>query len=185
MNNIDTNKYTGEVLLNCFYANNDKKDKVDIEELAAFFGFRVVGSDELDENIDARMRVFVIDNHSRTIVVNNFLSLEMRRYAIAYELAYYFLNYRGERTAFKHTGIDTISDRADTVGRLAISLIIDEYNFQNFYDSLGSDLSKKEKLAILKERFEVPSDVIADKVNEIASCKKLLVKQEVCNNIHN
>jgi len=66
--------------------------RVDTDRLAILLGFKVSESKQLPDNIDAKLFVSA-DGGRKQVIVNAFNSAQ-KRFAVVYELSYYFLHYR-------------------------------------------------------------------------------------------
>lgn len=170
-NNSQNCNARGEVLLKYFYDYNERQEKLDIVKLAGFFGF-VVREESLLDEINAKM----IISDSKSIIVNQKLEEEYKRYAIAYELSYYFLYYKGGKKLFKH--INELYE--DTkVKELAISLLVRDEEFIKSYDSLKEENNESQIINVLKEQFCVPKELVRDMLHEIIINRKKQVKIKV------
>ena len=160
---MDNNSQKGvskaEVLLKYFYDYNDKQEKIDIKKLAIFFGF-IVKEELLLDNIQAKVTI----SDLKSIIVNKKLEEEYKRYAIAYELAYYFLYCKGGKQKFKH--INKLYDDTQ-VNDLAISLLVRSEEFNNYYEMLKEQYDEKEAIQFLKQYFEIPIEVVISSLKKI------------------
>ena len=167
-NNSQNCRANGEVLLKYFYDYNERQENLDIVKLAGFFGF-VVREESLSDKIKAKTIISDIKN----IIVNKKLEEEYKRYAIAYELAYYFLYYKGGKKLFKH--INTLYE--DTkVKDLAISLLVRNDEFNDYYFSLKEQYPEEEIILCLKQHFNIPIEVVINNL-ERSTFQKVKTKQ--------
>ena len=172
-NNSQNCNARGEVLLKYFYDYNERQEKLDILKLAGFFGF-VVREESLLDEINAKM----IISDSKSIIVNQKLEEEYKRYAIAYELSYYFLYYKGGKSLFKHSN-ELYEDTK--VLNLATSLLVRDEDFNKCYDSLKEENSYNQLIGILKEYFCVPEEVIVMKISKLNTKHTTLIKNRMFN----
>lgn len=170
-NNSQNCNARGEVLLKYFYDYNERQEKLDIVKLAGFFGFVVKEDDSLD-CIHAKM----IISGSKNIIVNKKLEEEYKRYAIAYELSYYFLYYRGGKNIFKHIN-ELYEDMK--VKELAVSLLVRDKDFIRSYDLLKQENNESQIIDILKEQFCIPKELVRTILPEIIISEKKQVKIKV------
>lgn len=170
-NNSQNCSARGEVLLKYFYDYNEKQEKLDIVKLAGFFGFVVREDDSLD-CIHAKM----IISGSKNIIVNKKLQEEYKRYAITYELSYYFLYYRGGKNIFKHIN-ELYEDMK--VKELAISLLIRDEEFNKYYNLLKEEIDHSQVIETLKEQFCIPKELICEKIQKIDSKQARHVKTKI------
>lgn len=162
-NNSQNCNARGEVLLKYFYDYNERQEKLDIVKLAGFFGF-VVREESLLDEINAKM----IISDSKSIIVNQKLEEEYKRYAIAYELSYYFLYYRGGKNIFKHIN-ELYEDMK--VKELAISLLVRDEEFNNYYATLKEQYNEEEVIWYLKQRFDIPIEIVINNIEKVNSPK--------------
>lgn len=172
-NNLQESSARGEVLLKYFYDYNEKQEKLDIVKLANFFGF-IVKEGNLLYNIQSKM----IISDSKNIIVNEKLNEEYKRYAIAYELSYYFLYYKGGKNLFKHSN-ELYEDIK--VRKLATSLLIMDEDFNKYYDLLKEENSDNQIIGILKEYFCVPEEVVVMKISKMNVKHITLIKNRMFN----
>lgn len=157
-NNLQNYSARGDVLLKYFYDYNEKQEKLDIVKLANFFGF-VVKEVDLSNEINARMIIL----ETKCIIVNKRLKEEYKRYAIAYELSYYFLYYKGGKNLFKHSN-ELYEDI--NVQNLATSLLVRDEDFNRYYASLKEEADNGKIIEFLKDQFCIPEELIYEKMKK-------------------
>lgn len=170
-NNSQKNGVNGEVLLKYFYDYNEKKEKLDIVKLASFFGF-IVREEDLPNEVCAKITI----SNSKNIIVNQVLEEAEKRYAIAYELSYYFLYYKGGKSSFKHIN-ELYEDMK--VKQLAISLLVRNEEFNKYYDLLKEEIDDSQVIETLKEKFCIPKELIYEKIQKIDSKQTRHVKTKI------
>jgi len=156
---------------------NDKNDAmVDIINIANNLGFTVYNV-EMEDSEDGFILVNEKENNifgqetSKLIGVNLTRSAEWKRFIIAHEIGHYILYYNEEKNngMFAHrehkTGKDEFENEIDF---FAASLLVPAERFKkNLNELKKANLTKKEIIFILAERFRVERKIIERRFGEL------------------
>lgn len=150
------------------YQYVDGKDTyVDAVRLARFFGFNIEEKANLPASEDGCITVSN-DASERDIVVNDFRSIEFKRFIIVHELSHYLLHYTGKEELFRHRentkGKDLEENDADY---LAACLLMPHKSFKNQYDLKKRGKTIQEVVDELQQIFLTPRESIERRIEEV------------------
>ena len=139
---------------------------LDIAKLAHQFNFEIVEHNGLPKLLNGMV---TSDTNSNQMTINNNLSKGQKRYSIAYLLSNYLLYYQGQDfLIFKYNNCAEDLE----ISYMARVLLIPSSALEHAY----SDIS--ENIEILSNIFEVPDNVMEQRIQDIKKIKRLnLVKK--------
>ena len=146
----------------CIKENN----LIDISKLASSFKFDIIEHNELPDLLNG---VITCNGENNQMAINNNLSKGQKRYSIAYLLSSYLLYYQGQDfLIFKHNNCAENFE----ISYMARVLLIPSSTLEHAY----SDIS--ENIKILSNIFEVPDNVMEQRIQDLKKIKRLnLVKK--------
>lgn len=138
---------------------------IDVTRLVNSFNFEIVENIGLPKLLNG---IVTCDMNGNQMCINNNLSKESKRYSIAYLLSTYLLYYsKQEFFSFNH--LESCEDyNAAFMARL---LLIPESILRTAYSNSNGDIQ------YLSELFEVPSNVMEQRLKEINKFKKFALKK--------
>jgi len=150
MDYIERNRKRVNLILENYFKCCEVGNSLDIVKLANFLGFDVIEQEDFGKKRINAVGLRTYDN--KIIYVNKSLTEGIKRYYIAYEIAYYFV-YLGEETYFEHVNYNSIKEVDKEVEDFALSLLRGYDDFIKMYPSLSRKFTKNEIMGIMKNRF--------------------------------
>ena len=157
-------------LLKNFGYDNEKDTCLKIIAFVRNLGFNP-GNSNFDESVDSMIIIRASDLErtdtfgDKIIAVNNNRSFERKRFLIAYEFAYYILNYDGERF-FEHTKETSVCE--ENLSYFALALLMPKDSFKQYYNKLKSNGTFGNSLMIqLSSEYQVALENVSQRIQDL------------------
>ncbi len=156
-----------EKVLECYKYVDGEGTYVDAVRLARFFGFNIEEKANLPASEDGCITVSK-DANERDIVVNDFRSIEFKRFIIVHELSHFLLHYTGKEEFFRHRentkGKNLEENDADY---LAACLLMPPKSFKKQYELIKNGKTLQEIVNELQQIFRTPRESIERRIGEV------------------
>ena len=157
---IDYKKYNDDYIImmanELIRLSGDLKKEKNLYKLVNEMGF-IIKIDTLEDRILAKLKI----NNEKVLILNDLYSSYTKRYAIAYLLGQYILEYKGENIfEIEKNVYNDEKFKSIKYELFACSLLMPEDEFYKIFDKLNKSYSIDQVLDKMEKTFKVPYNMI-------------------------